>query len=234
MHYLTTSDGQISYIDDFNNDLVRHSNGEYLPKNVNSTLLAEPSTLSLAIDAATWEFGGPLLKGVFKATGSATNIIFKTLRNAEWFEKGTEIVARAGGTAIAETVEKPGVLKSISNILFKGAENDKAWKTLSTTDKWFYEIGQKALPESIWKTVANFGTDVGSVVSKGRYLVQTQRLKAFAPSFKGMADMSSGYLTSGMTPLGRWFIPRAIGTTISSLGSYLSRTQSNNQNTNKP
>jgi hypothetical protein len=88
---------------------------------------------------------------------------------------------------------------------YRGAENDAVWRSLSLKDKLLYEIGQKTTSSSRFSSLADL-----DAVARGKAMVADLGwVKALKPEGAGWALGVGATLSTGPTPLVRWFVPRA-------------------------
>ena len=118
--------------------------------------------------------------------------------------KLAQAVASRAAISIAEDGFAAGEAGSFGRLgrwWSQGAENDAAWRALSTKDKFFYELGQKTMADAEFSRVA--GLDP---VSRGRWLWNEQ---GFRSIFSNYGNLPRTWAT-GPTPALRYYGPRLV------------------------
>ena len=113
----------------------------------------------------------------------------------------------------AEAASKGRLVAKAQQWWLKGAEADEAYKAMSTSDKFFYEIGQKTLNDENFKIFSK----IANPVERGKAIWAAQKYRALLSEGRGVVLGAGKTLGTGPTPGARALL-RVGGATAGAVG----------------
>lgn len=136
----------------------------------------------------------------------------------------------AQGQQVAAAAAKDGSsLGSLRAWWLQGAQGDAAWRASSTSEKFFYELGQKTLTDANWQ---RFGT-IADPIERGRAIWAAQGVTALLSEGHGFVFGAGKTLTTGPTPGARMLAQE--GAAVAGSGGSIGRAlESGSREVNNP